>query len=424
MKDYKIKLIAMVTFVSVVTTAVPVATHAADLDCPSICENDKSCRDLKVPKGYYAYCNGLESHEVNLVYLNNDVTNEISFKNNAFSIGNENYKYNFYVYKKVVNNPYYVPGVSDFCDKTITMYALSDSKSVSGWTKISQSKVSSNDMVCTSVELAEFLYKNMVNEAIYNTGVEAKDFEFPSLCNKEKDCKELKVPNGFFAYCDNEENHEIEFVYMNNKVVNEFTTKKNAFTIGNDNFKKGYYVYKKDVDNPNYIPGVTRISDKKITLYALSDSKSVSGWSRIKKYELIDSDMVCTSIELGNYFFNVITERLNEQLINPVLPGCDCRDKCDNGTIYFKEDALNFGYKFYPNGFCIMSRVIPNPNYVPNTNGLQMIRIYALSTSVSVDGWEITADNAVWEQQIIFTSIESAEKYYGLNCCHGFVYKP
>lgn len=184
------------------------------------------------------------------------------------------------------------------------------------------------------------------------------------------------------------------YVYLGNDVQNEYLPKMDALILGDLNYDRTY-LYSKTVDNPNYIPGVSSIYEKTITIYAISGKSSEKGWTRINKDRLGAQDMVATSIELGEFLLTSFD--LSSYQYNMIgFANVDInKDGVSNEIMYLgnnkintlmtKEEAIRFGVYNYDN-YYIQSKTVPNPEYISGVND-RNIKVYAISDKSYVLGW-------------------------------------
>lgn len=203
------------------------------------------------------------------------------------------------------------------------------------------------------------------------------------------------------------------YVYLGNDVQNEYLPKMEALYIGENNYEKSY-IYSKTVDNPNYIPGVSSIGEKKITIYALSGKTSVSGWTRINRDRLSNGDMIATSIELGEFLlkgFDLSSYRYNMLGFANVDIN---KDGVSNEIMYLgnnkintlmtKEEAIIFGLYNYKN-YYIQSKTVPNPDYISGVNS-RNIKVYAVSDKSYVPGWIRISKSKLPSDAVVASNVE------------------
>jgi len=93
------------------------------------------------------------------------------------------------------------------------------------------------------------------------------------------------------------------YVYLNNKLDNDFLLKNDAIELAKKNYNVGkVYFHSKVVESPYYVKGVTPENERYNFVYALSDKSSVSGWTRVYDTSVINDDsLVSSTIELGEF---------------------------------------------------------------------------------------------------------------------------
>lgn len=98
------------------------------------------------------------------------------------------------------------------------------------------------------------------------------------------------------------------YVYLNNKVDNEYLLKNEAVEIAKKNYNTDkVYFYSKVVESPYYVKGETPEEERYNFVYALSDKTSVKGWTRVKDTKVItDGELVSTTIELGEFILKEV----------------------------------------------------------------------------------------------------------------------
>lgn len=260
--------------------------------------------------------------------------------------------------------------------RNITVYALSGKSSVSGWTRINKSELSYYDKVATSIELGEFLLKD-VNLSAYQYNMLG------------------------YGYVDiNKDGMSNELMYIGNNKVNMLMTKEEAIKYAINNFDN-YYIQSKTIDNPNYKYGV---NSKTIKVYAISEKSYVSGWSRVNKSQVPSDATIASSIEYMEAINHINAHKVRENIIYepdvPVLP-----DEPIYTYNYMKKDeALNYAYNKYPM-FCIQSKVVVNPN----NNDIYIL--YAFSTETDVEGWEPAFNDDINKDACIFLTMQDAYNF-------------
>ena len=306
------------------------------------------------------------------VYLGNGKINEYLPKYRALDLIEENYD-KVYVYSKTVNNPNYIPGVSDYSEKKITVYAISEKSYVSGWTRVNLNNIDLDEMIATSIELGDFLLK-CVDLSTYKNSMLG------------------------FAYIDiNKDGVNDELFYFANNKVNRLMSKDNAIKFGNENYKN-YYFHSKSVLNPDYVSGK---NSKYIKIYALSDKAYVVGWNRISKSSLPSDAKVGSNPEYMEAVISLYSSKIYKTIQIPSFPNIPTVP--DDNKSMLKEDALNYAYINY-SSFCIMTRTITN------SRGNEIV-MYSFSFSPNVEGWEIIGNDFIPENASIFLNINYANDY-------------
>lgn len=323
------------------------------------------------------YMNGVYTTIVNntpvYVYLGNEVENKFLIKEEALFRVEMNYE-KVYVFKKTVKNPNYVNDGET--PRNITVYALSGKSSVSGWTRVNKNEVNSYNKIATSIELGEFLLKD-VNLYAYNYNMLG------------------------FAYADiNKDGYANELVYIGNNKINKLMTKEDAIRYAVSNFEN-YYIQSKTVSNPDYVYGV---NSKTIKVYAISEKSYVAGWTRVNKSKVPNDAMVSSSIEYMNLLVHINANKVQEDYVyNPSVPVIPSKPTFTYN--YMKKDAaLSFAYQNYPM-FCILTKTV----YNPNSNEAYVI--YAFSTETVLEGWEPAFNDTIHPDSCIFLTMQDAYNY-------------
>ncbi len=98
------------------------------------------------------------------------------------------------------------------------------------------------------------------------------------------------------------------YVYLNNKVDNEYLLKNDAVELAKKNYNTNkVYFYSKVVESPNYVKGETPENERYNFVYAMSDKTSVKGWTRVQDTRVItDGELVASSIELGEFLLKEV----------------------------------------------------------------------------------------------------------------------
>jgi len=305
------------------------------------------------------------------VFLGNDRINKYVTKGQALMIGNNNYR-SFSVFRKTVINPRYVPGVTPENEKFISVYALSEKNEVTGWVRVPKESLRSDEYVATSLELGEFLLKN-IDLSTYNKSMLG------------------------FAYMDvNKDGISDELIYLGNNSENKFLSKTDAFNWAS-NVYKNYYIYSKLVDNPNYVPGV---NNSKVIVYTISNQGYLYGWNRIGKSDVPNNAYIGTNPTFVDAYMYVATKiKKAPEVDRPV----EDKPVASFGAV-LKKQALDYAYSNYPY-FCILTRKVYNKT--TNTSTI----IYAFSTTTKVAGWTIIGNELIPDNGYIFLNMESANKY-------------
>lgn len=302
------------------------------------------------------------------VYLNNNLENKYVEKEEAIRILKKYYN-NVYTYSKTVDNPDYIKGVSPLTDKKITVYALSNKTSVSGWTRVYN--ISNSEKVATSIELGEFLLKKIKLEN-YKTNMIG------------------------FANIDINRDGESELVYIGNNKKNEILDKNEAIKWANSVYNN-YYIQSKTIyDNK---------IKRNVTIYAISEYSYVDGWKRINKNNIPSDEVIATNAEYYEALVNM-TNNLNTLTWNTTyIRKPDDNIKYDNTYRYMlKKDALDYAYNNYDT-FCILAKAVVNKF----TNEKEVL--YAFSGTHNIEGWTIIANDFIPKDSNIFLTMQDAYNY-------------
>lgn len=319
------------------------------------------------------------------VYLGNEVRNEYLPKMEALVLGDLSYD-KTYLYSKTVDNPNYIPGVSSFYEKTVTVYALSDKSRVEGWTRINRDMLGANDKVATSIELGEFIL----------TGTDLSSYRYNMLGFANADINKDGVSN--------------ELMYLGNNKVNQLMTKEEAIIFGVYNYEN-YYIQSKSVPNPDYNYGV---NPRTIKVYALSEKSYVSGWTKVNKTSLPNDALVASNVEYMDALVHVRANEAREVINNtPVLPVDPIVP--DLGYTYNqlgKDAAIEYAYnnpQLYSQ-FCIRFKVIYNPIIQADE------MLFTLDTTNTIDyvdnnGWSIIGNDYIPSSASLFLTMGDAQNY-------------
>lgn len=179
------------------------------------------------------------------------------------------------------------------------------------------------------------------------------------------------------------------YVYLNNAYRNEYLTKSEAISVGEENYED-LYLFSKTKLNPKYINGVTPNSEKYITIYALSGKEKVNGWNRVNPENISKDEMVATTIDLGEFLLKGVDlsayqyNKLGYAYVDFNKDGISNQlmyiGNNKYNTMMLKPDAINYASKNYKNYYILRKKVI-NPE---NKKGFY---VYALSDKSKVDGW-------------------------------------
>lgn len=384
MKDTNKKIISLLLAGTLTSSVVPamVSTVSAQ-DAITYGQSDI------VNQNKIYYMNGVYTVMINnrpiYVYLGNEVENAYLLKTDALYKGELNYE-NVYVFSKTVKNPNYIKGVTP---RNITIYALSGKSRVSGWTKINKDNIRYNEKIATSIELGEFLLKD-VDLSYYNYNMLG------------------------YAYVDiNKDGYANELMYIGNNKINKLMTKEDAIRFAINNYEN-YYIQSKVIDNPNYIKGK---NNKTIKIYAISDKSYVNGWSRIKKSNVPSDAFIASNVEYAEALNHINKNEFSEEYTytpsTPIIP-----EKPVYTYNYMKKDAaLAYAYANYSE-FCILTKTVEKPN----TNEVYVL--YAFSFTPYVDGWEIIGNKDIHPNSCIFLTMQDAYNFEAeLNCGYSRVLK-
>jgi len=185
------------------------------------------------------------------------------------------------------------------------------------------------------------------------------------------------------------------YVYLGNNADNRILPKYDAL-YASELVNEKTYVFTKTVDNPNYVKGVSPLSEKKITVYAISGKSYVSGWTKVDKDTLGYNDMIATTIELGefllkgkdlsSYYFDLrgfgyADFDKDGNYTDLVYLGNDKTNVMFNG----KEEAIRYAVEHYEI-YYFVKKEVKDPNYGVGTNK-KKTTVYALSDKSYVEGW-------------------------------------
>jgi len=313
------------------------------------------------------------------VYLGNGLSNKYLTLYDALEEAETNYR-NTYIYKKKILNPNYKKGINE---KYITMYALSGKTRVSGWTRINEKDLYYEDKVATTIELGEFLLKQ-INLGKYKYNM-----------------------RGFANIDINGDGYNDGILYVgNNKNNIIFDNKSDAIKYGLNDYEN-FYFYKKTILNPNY----NNDSKKYITVYTISNKENVSGWTRTKQSDVPSNAFIGSNPEFMNIYISMglkvyVTEK-DEDYVPEYKPDKPTNPDYNGNYNYLKKDkALLYGYSHYKEDeiFCIIMKTITGPKNRTET-------IYCLNPHPDVPGWTIIGDDFIPSNAYIFLSLQDAENY-------------
>ena len=338
------------------------------------------------------------------VYLNNSYQNKYLNKNDALFVGELNYE-TVYVYEKTIDNPKFINGVSPLREKTITIYALSGERYVSGWNRIEKSDILISEKIATTIELGEFLLKQ------------------PDLTSY------LYSMVGFANIDLNSDGKYDEIIYLGNNKLNNVMSKTDAIKWA-VNIYDDYYFFKKTIYNVDN-------KKTKMTFYAIGEENIQNGWSRISKSDVPDDALVATNVDLYNALINIAyNNNISIKTINTLLQKSVLDNEINksynfkgmykvfvdeqliyaylNNSLYNeylnKNDALFIGELNYENVY-IYEKTIDNPNYINGVSPLneKTITIYALSGENYVSGWKRVNKENISLNDKVATTIELGE---------------
>ena len=212
------------------------------------------------------------------------------------------------------------------------------------------------------------------------------------------------------------------YVYLNNDRQNEYLEKNDALYLG-ELMYDNVYVYSKTVTNPNYIKGFSPLSEKDVTVYALSGEYWVSGWTRVDKKSLGNTDKVATTIELGEFLLKGVDLSIYENnmigFANIDING----DSKVEEVVYLgnnkvnklmtKNDAIKWAISVYDN-YYLFKKTIDNPDYVKTTDP-KKITIYAVSSDSYVSGWTRISKSDIKSTDIVATNPEFYDALVNIN---------
>lgn len=312
------------------------------------------------------------------VYLANGVDNEYLEKNEALYVAEMNYD-NTYIFKKTAVT-YYYDSRNRRQEEKVTVYAISDKKTVSnysGWTRVDKSDVRRTELVATSIELGEFLLKDIDLSSYYYNA------------------------DGFALVDLNKDGKNTELMYLGNDKENKVYKKAEAIKYAVENYDT-YYILRKRIP----IKGSYRSN----YVYAISEKSYVEGWSKVSKRDIKEDEVIATNIEYMEALVNIydgditvikdnsnkITDDNNSN--NENNNNGNNNNTNENYSYMLKNEALAFAYQNYAD-FCILSREFKGST------------IYAFSSSLDVQDWDIVGNDEINENSNIFLTINDANKY-------------
>ena len=310
------------------------------------------------------------------VYLGNNVDNEYLEKNEALYVAEMNYD-NTYIFKKT-GITYYYDSRNRRQEEKVTVYAISDKKTVSdysGWTRVDKSDVRRTELVATSIELGEFLLKDVDLSSYYYDA------------------------DGFALVDLNKDGKNTELMYLGNDKENKVYKKAEAIKYAVENYDT-YYILRKRIS----IKGSYRSN----YVYAISEKNNVEGWSQVSKRDIKEDEVIATNVEYMEALVDiydgditVIKDNSKENIDDNNNNNNENNNNNNNNESYsymLKNEALAFAYQNYAD-FCILSREFKGST------------IYAFSSSLDVQDWDIVGNDEINENANIFLTINDANKY-------------
>lgn len=312
------------------------------------------------------------------VYLANGVDNEYLEKYEALYVAEMNYD-NTYIFKKTAVT-YYYDSRNRRQEEKVTVYAISDKKTVSnysGWTRVDKSDVRRTELVATSIELGEFLLKDIDLSSYYYNA------------------------DGFALVDLNKDGKNTELMYLGNDKENKVYKKAEAIKYAVENYDT-YYILRKRIP----IKGSYRSN----YVYAISEKSYVEGWSKVSKRDIKEDEVIATNVEYMEALVNiydgditVIKDNSNKITDDNNSNNGNNNNGNNNNTnedysYMLKNEALTFAYQNYAD-FCILSREFKGST------------IYAFSSSLDVQDWDIVGNDEINENSNIFLTINDANKY-------------
>ena len=312
------------------------------------------------------------------VYLGNGVDNDYLEKNEALYVAEMNYD-NTYIFKKTAVT-YYYDSRNRRQEEKVTVYAISDKKTVSnysGWTRVDKSDVRRTELVATSIELGEFLLKDIDLSSYYYNA------------------------DGFALVDLNKDGKNTELMYLGNDKENKVYKKAEAIKYAVENYDT-YYILRKRIP----IKGSYRSN----YVYAISEKSYVEGWSKVSKRDIKEDEVIATNIEYMEALVNIYDGDITviKDNSNKVTDDNNSNNENNNNgnnnnthenySYMLKNEALAFAYQNYAD-FCILSREFKGST------------IYAFSSSLDVQDWDIVGNDEINENSNIFLTINDANKY-------------
>lgn len=364
MKELNKKIVSLSLAAALAGSVLPSMANAQGYDeeaqITNYYANNEETIKLFRLNGVYTVLNGKEPV---YVFLNNDFSNLVLPKNDALIFMAESYK-ETYLMKKTVKNPYYEVGMSE---EYKTVYAVSSTKDVPGWVNVKKSSVSPDVQVATTIELGEFLLKDVDLSAYNNNTL------------------------GFAKGDINGDGKANEWIYLGNNKENTIMTKASAVKYAATN--RLYYQVKRLPDFRN--PG------KEVVSYALSDKSYVPGWTRISKDNIPNTAKVASNTEYAEAVYaitynrsSLVEDTIYVEISNPGLPY----------SSMLKDQALEFAYNNYPD-FCILAKAISEGEV-----------IYAFCEGPEIDywttqEWTFIGNDYISKDSSIFLSMSDACNY-------------
>lgn len=193
----------------------------------------------------------------------------------------------------------------------------------------------------------------------------------------------------------NLKNSQTVYIYMNNDLENTELQKQEALNKAYSMYGRNYNIFKKN--HTNTFAGA---------VYAVSDKNYVEGWTKINANEIRSYESIATTIEYGEYLadsedFSSFRHNMNgyAYLSNEIV----YLGNNDTNELLNKNDAIYYAR----NRYNVFTKSVRD-------NNNRVVRLYALSTKSSVDGWTKTTMNNVEENAFIATNPLFAEATFNI----------